>query len=132
MLIQKISETLKRRKVSSSSPSQSYSSHLVRIICKDIEDKNRDESVPPNPYDLRQHVEFAHAIAVAIWNNCPTAKWRFWAYVPDNVKKVVMDEFLYTLGDDMNEELMKLMEATLEGGYNRWCHDVEQNGAPSK
>ncbi|CAN6560707.1 unnamed protein product [Malus baccata var. baccata] len=96
-----------------------------------MEDKNWDESVPANPYDLRQHVEFAHAIVVAMGNNCPTAKWRSWTYVPDNVKKVVMDE-LYTLDNDKNEKLLKLMEAALEGGYNRWGHDVEQNGAPSK
>ncbi|KAB2594625.1 hypothetical protein D8674_036805 [Pyrus ussuriensis x Pyrus communis] len=68
-----------------------------------MEDKNRDESVLANPYDLRQHVEFAHAIA-----------------------------YKCTLDDDTNEELMKLMELALEGGYNQWRYDVKQNGAPSK
>ncbi|KAB2608348.1 hypothetical protein D8674_011516 [Pyrus ussuriensis x Pyrus communis] len=32
-----------------------------------------------NLHDLREQFEFAHAIAVAIGNNCPTAKWRSWA-----------------------------------------------------
>ncbi|TQE11500.1 hypothetical protein C1H46_002875 [Malus baccata] len=69
-----------------------------------MEDKNKDQSVPTaNPYDLRRHVEFVHAIG----------------------RK-------NTLDDDMNEELMKLMEATLKGGYKRWRYDVEQNGGPSK
>ncbi|KAB2611706.1 hypothetical protein D8674_019738 [Pyrus ussuriensis x Pyrus communis] len=27
-----------------------------------MEDKNKDQRMPANPYDLRQHVEFAHAI----------------------------------------------------------------------
>ncbi|TQE00814.1 hypothetical protein C1H46_013609 [Malus baccata] len=54
-------------------------------------------------------------------NNCPTAKWRSWKDVPENAKKAVMDELLckYTFDDDTNEQLMKLMENALEGGYNR-------------
>ncbi|CAN6560709.1 unnamed protein product [Malus baccata var. baccata] len=85
-----------------------------------------------NPYDLRQLVEFAHAIVVAMGNNCSTAEWRSRKYVHDCIKKVVMDELLYTLDDDTNKELMKLMEKALEGGYNRWRYDVKQSGAPSK
>ncbi|XP_050121244.1 uncharacterized protein LOC126598913 [Malus sylvestris] len=98
--------------------------------------KNKDESVrDTNPHDLRQHFEFAHAIAVAMGNNYPTAEWRSWKDVPENVKKVVMDELLckYTLNDDMNEQLMKLMDDALEGGYNRWRYEVLRNGpGPSK
>ncbi|TQD70164.1 hypothetical protein C1H46_044304 [Malus baccata] len=98
--------------------------------------KNKDESVHnTNPHDLRQHFEFAHAIVVAMGNNCPTAKWRSWKDVPENVKKVVMDELLckYTLNDDTNEQLMKLMDDALEGGYNRWRYEVLRNGpGPSK
>ncbi|RXI03523.1 hypothetical protein DVH24_004175 [Malus domestica] len=56
-------------------------------------------------------------------NNCSTAEWRSRKYVHDCIKKVVMDELLYTLDDDTNKELMKLMEAALEGGYNRWRYD---------
>ncbi|KAB2620790.1 hypothetical protein D8674_039548 [Pyrus ussuriensis x Pyrus communis] len=59
-----------------------------------MKDKNKDQSVPANLYDLRSHLEFAHAVGVAMWNNCPTAEWRSWKYVPENVKKVVMDELL--------------------------------------
>ncbi|KAB2597321.1 hypothetical protein D8674_000241 [Pyrus ussuriensis x Pyrus communis] len=29
-------------------------------------------------------------------NNCPTAEWCSWKYVPKNVKKAVMDELLST------------------------------------
>ncbi|KAB2601786.1 hypothetical protein D8674_002791 [Pyrus ussuriensis x Pyrus communis] len=56
-----------------------------------MEDKNQDQSVPSGPYDMRQYVEFAHAICVAIHNNCPTTNWRSWKYVLENVKNVVMD-----------------------------------------
>ncbi|KAB2619003.1 hypothetical protein D8674_014872 [Pyrus ussuriensis x Pyrus communis] len=55
--------------------------------------------------------------------------------VPGNVKKAVMDELLckYTLDDDTNEQLMKLMDDALEEGYNWWCYEVLQNGpGPSK
>ncbi|TQE12485.1 hypothetical protein C1H46_001876 [Malus baccata] len=100
-----------------------------------MEDKNKDQSVPTtNSNDLRQHFEFVHAIVVAIGNNCPTAEWRSWKYASENVKKAVMDELLckYTLDDDKNEQLMKLMENVLEGGYNRRCYDVQRNGRPSK
>ncbi|KAB2632745.1 hypothetical protein D8674_028992 [Pyrus ussuriensis x Pyrus communis] len=34
-----------------------------------MEDKNRDESMPANPYDMRQHVEFAHAIGYTLNND---------------------------------------------------------------
>ncbi|KAB2608016.1 hypothetical protein D8674_011184 [Pyrus ussuriensis x Pyrus communis] len=104
-------------------------------------DKNKDENVrDANPHDLREHFEFAHAIAIAIGNNCPIAGWRFWEDVPGNVKKAVMDELLlsickYTLEDDTNEGLMKLklMDNALEGGYNRWRYKVLRNGpGPSK
>ncbi|XP_050133390.1 uncharacterized protein LOC126609587 [Malus sylvestris] len=100
-----------------------------------MEDKNKDQSVPAaNPNDLRQHFEFTHAIVVAMGNNCPTVEWRSWKYVSENVKKAVMDELLckYTLDDDKNDHLMKLMEDALEGGYNRRCYDVQRNGGPSK
>ncbi|TQE00400.1 hypothetical protein C1H46_013973 [Malus baccata] len=50
--------------------------------------------MPANLYDLRQHVEFTHAIGVAIRNNCPIAEWRSWKYVPENVKEMVMDQLL--------------------------------------
>ncbi|TQD75453.1 hypothetical protein C1H46_039020 [Malus baccata] len=81
--------------------------------------KNKDESVSDaNPHDLREQFECAHAIDVAMGNNCPTAKWRSWEDVPENVKKAMMDELLckYTLDDDTNEQLM---DDALEGGYNR-------------
>ncbi|TQE02565.1 hypothetical protein C1H46_011799 [Malus baccata] len=85
-------------------------------------DKNKGETVrDANPHDLRDHFEFVHAIAVAMGNNCLNAKWRSWEDVPENVKKAVMEEVLckYTLDDDTNEQLMKLMDNALEGGYNR-------------
>ncbi|KAB2635622.1 hypothetical protein D8674_026156 [Pyrus ussuriensis x Pyrus communis] len=98
--------------------------------------KNKDESVRnANVHDLREHFEFVHVIAVAIGNNCPTIEWRSWENVPGNVKKVVMDELLckYTLDDDTNEQLMKLLYDALEGGYNRWHYEVLRNGPrPSK
>ncbi|KAB2622497.1 hypothetical protein D8674_024679 [Pyrus ussuriensis x Pyrus communis] len=50
-------------------------------------DINQEQSMPFGPYDMRQYVEFAHAIGVAMQNNCPTAKWHSWKYVPENVKK---------------------------------------------
>ncbi|KAB2630867.1 hypothetical protein D8674_008386 [Pyrus ussuriensis x Pyrus communis] len=99
-----------------------------------MEDKNKDQSVPAaNLNDLRQHFEFAHVIVVAMGNNCSTVEWRSWKNVPANVKKVVMDELLckYTLDDDMNKQLMKLMEDVLEGGYNRWRYEVLRNGPGS-
>ncbi|KAB2635645.1 hypothetical protein D8674_026179 [Pyrus ussuriensis x Pyrus communis] len=98
--------------------------------------KNKDESVRgANQHDLREHFEFAHAIVITMRNNCPTTEWRSWEDVPGNVKKVVMDELLckYTLDDDTNEQLMKLMYDALEGGYNRWLYEVLRNGQrPSK
>ncbi|KAB2617314.1 hypothetical protein D8674_013183 [Pyrus ussuriensis x Pyrus communis] len=97
-------------------------------------DKNKDESVrDANPHELKDHFEFAHAIAIAMGNNCPTAKWRSWEDVPGNVKKTVMDEVLckYTFDDDTNEQLMKLMDNALEGGYNRWRYEVLWNGPGS-
>ncbi|KAB2629677.1 hypothetical protein D8674_034472 [Pyrus ussuriensis x Pyrus communis] len=98
-----------------------------------MEDKNKDQSVPAaNPYDLRQHFAFMHAIVVAMRNNCPTAEWRSKKFMPENVKKAVMDELLYTLDDETNEQLLKLMEDALKGCYNWWRYDVEPNGAPSK
>ncbi|XP_050120545.1 uncharacterized protein LOC126597759 [Malus sylvestris] len=99
-------------------------------------DKNKDESVrDANSHDLRDHFEFAHVIVAAIGNNCPTAEWHSWEDVPGNVKKVVMDELLckYTLDDDTNEQLIKLMDGALEGGYNRGRYEVLRNGpGPSK
>ncbi|KAB2606188.1 hypothetical protein D8674_005905 [Pyrus ussuriensis x Pyrus communis] len=93
------------------------------ITKKEMEDKNKDQSVTDvNPNDLRQHFQFAHAIAVAMGNNCSTAEWRSWKDVPENAKKAVMEELL----------LMKLMEDALEGGHNRWRYEVQQNGGPSK
>ncbi|KAB2625936.1 hypothetical protein D8674_017596 [Pyrus ussuriensis x Pyrus communis] len=68
-----------------------------------MEDKNKDQSLPANPYDLRQHVQFAQAIGRE-----------------------------YTLDDDMNEELTKLMKVAFAGGYQRWCYYVKGNGGPSK
>ncbi|KAB2596023.1 hypothetical protein D8674_031473 [Pyrus ussuriensis x Pyrus communis] len=99
-------------------------------------DKNKVESVrDANLHDLRDHFEFAHAIVVAMGNNCLIAEWRSWEDVPGNVKKVVMDELLckYTLDDDTNEQLMKLKDGALEGGFNQWCYEVLRNGSgPSK
>ncbi|KAB2608328.1 hypothetical protein D8674_011496 [Pyrus ussuriensis x Pyrus communis] len=94
-------------------------SRLVRgvLMLKTVvmEDKNRDQSVPvANSNDLRQHFKFAHAIVVAIGDNCPTAEWCSWKDVPQNVKKAMMDELL----------LVKLMEDALEGGYNQWHYEV--------
>ncbi|TQD93460.1 hypothetical protein C1H46_020928 [Malus baccata] len=97
-------------------------------------DKNRSETLlDANPHDLRDHFEFAHVIAIAMGNNCPTAEWHSWEDVLGNVNKVVMDEVLckYTLDDDTNEQLMKLMDNGLEGGYNRWRYEVLQNGLGS-
>ncbi|KAM2391115.1 hypothetical protein ACFX1X_034766 [Malus domestica] len=97
-------------------------------------DKNKGETVrDANPHDLRDHFEFVHAITVAMGNNCLTAEWRSWEDVPGNVKKTVMDEVLckYTLDDDTNEQLMKLMDNALEGGYNRLCYQVLWNGPRS-
>ncbi|TQE05348.1 hypothetical protein C1H46_009041 [Malus baccata] len=68
--------------------------------------------MPSGPYDMRQYVEFAHGIGVAMQNNCPTAEWYPWKYVPENVKKAVMDQLL--------------------GGYKCWRYDVERNGGPVK
>ncbi|KAB2612430.1 hypothetical protein D8674_034746 [Pyrus ussuriensis x Pyrus communis] len=66
-----------------------------------MEDKNKNQSVPAtNPNDLRQHFEFAHAIVVAMGNNCPIAEWCSWKYVPENVKKAVMDELLVSKNMD--------------------------------
>ena len=63
-----------------------------------MEDKNKDQSVTDSdPNDLRQHSLFAHAIAVAMGNNCPTVEWRSWKDVPGNVKKVVIDELLVSI-----------------------------------
>ena len=62
-----------------------------------MKDKNKDQSVPANPNDLRQHVEFVHAIDISMGNNCPTAEWRSWKNVPENVKKAVMDELLVSI-----------------------------------
>ena len=59
-----------------------------------MEDKNQEQSKAPGPYDMRQYVEFAHAIGVAMRNNCPTAEWRSWKHVPKNVKKAVIDQLL--------------------------------------
>ncbi|KAB2619903.1 hypothetical protein D8674_037469 [Pyrus ussuriensis x Pyrus communis] len=101
---------------------------------KKVFDKNKDQSLhATNLNDPRQLFQFAHAIAIAMGNNCPTAEYRSWKNVPENVKKAMMDELLYTLDDDTNEHLMKLMEDALEGGYNRWCYEVLRNGQrPSK
>ncbi|TQD71434.1 hypothetical protein C1H46_043031 [Malus baccata] len=61
-------------------------------------DKNKDENVrDANPHDLREHFEFAHAIVVAMGNNCPTTEWHSWKDIAGNVKKVVMDELLYDI-----------------------------------
>ncbi|CAN6713178.1 unnamed protein product [Malus baccata var. baccata] len=85
-----------------------------------MEDKNREQSMPSGPYDMSQYVEFAYAIDVAMQTNCPTAEWHSWKYVLENAKKACN----YTL-DEMNEELMKLMEEALKGGYKRWRYAVE-------
>ncbi|KAB2611265.1 hypothetical protein D8674_019297 [Pyrus ussuriensis x Pyrus communis] len=96
-------------------------------------DKNKDENVcDTKPHDLKDHFEFAHAIVVAMGNNCPTAEWSSWEDVPGNVKKAVMNELLckYTLDDNTNEQLM---DGVLDGGYNRWRYEVLRNGlGPSK
>ncbi|KAM1236827.1 hypothetical protein PS2_037623 [Malus domestica] len=97
-------------------------------------DKNKDESVHDAvPHDLREHFEFAHVIDVAMGNNCPTAEWRSWEDVPGNVKKAVMDELLckYVFDDERKEQLMKLLEDALEGGYNQWHYEVLRNGPGS-
>ncbi|TQE14137.1 hypothetical protein C1H46_000056 [Malus baccata] len=69
----------------------------------------------------------------AMQNNCPTAEWRSWNFVPEDVKKAVMNQLLcnYTL-DDTNEELMKLMDEALKRGYRQWRYDVERNGGPAE
>ncbi|TQD78693.1 hypothetical protein C1H46_035744 [Malus baccata] len=99
-------------------------------------DKNKDQSVPvANLNDLKQHFEFAHTIAIAMGNNCPTTEWRSWKDVPVNVKKAMMDELLckYIVDDDTNKQLMKLMDDALERGYNQWRYEVLRNGPePSK
>ncbi|KAB2629092.1 serine hydroxymethyltransferase 7-like [Pyrus ussuriensis x Pyrus communis] len=61
-------------------------------------DKSKDESVrEANSHELREHFEFAHAIAIAMGNNCPTTEWRSWEDVPGNVKKAMMDELLVSI-----------------------------------
>ena len=71
---------------------------LQNFVCARMADKNKDESVPDtNPHDLRDHFEFAHAITVAMGNNCSTVEWCSWEDVPENVKKVVMDEVLVSI-----------------------------------
>ncbi|CAN6579442.1 unnamed protein product [Malus baccata var. baccata] len=56
-------------------------------------------------------------------NNCPTAGGILGTMCPG----------IYMLDDDTNEQLMKLMEDALEGGYNRWRYEVLRNGlGPSK
>ncbi|KAB2632640.1 hypothetical protein D8674_028887 [Pyrus ussuriensis x Pyrus communis] len=100
-----------------------------------MEDKNKDDNVTnADPNDFRQHFQFAHAIAVAMGNNCPIAEWCSRKDVPENAKKAMMDELLckYTLDDDTNEQLMKLMKDALEGGYNWWHYEVQWNGGPLK
>ncbi|KAB2625837.1 serine hydroxymethyltransferase 7-like [Pyrus ussuriensis x Pyrus communis] len=62
-----------------------------------MDDKNRDQRMLANLYDMRQHVEFAHAIGVAMQNNCPIVEWRSWKYVPENLKKAVMDQLLVSI-----------------------------------
>ncbi|RXH80656.1 hypothetical protein DVH24_004570 [Malus domestica] len=66
-------------------------------------------------------------------NNCPTAEWNSWKFVPEDVKKAVMDQLLcnYTL-DDSNEELMKLMDEVLKMGYKQCRYDVKWNGGPAE
>ncbi|KAB2602928.1 hypothetical protein D8674_003933 [Pyrus ussuriensis x Pyrus communis] len=59
-----------------------------------MEDKNQEQSMPSEPYDMRQYVEFEQTISVAMWNNCPTVEWCSWKYVLKNVKKAVMDLLL--------------------------------------
>ncbi|XP_050122223.1 uncharacterized protein LOC126599815 [Malus sylvestris] len=81
-----------------------------------MEDKKKDHTVAEvDLNDLRQHFWFVYAIAVAMGNNCPTAEWHSWKDVLENEKKVVKDELLckYTLDDDTNEHLMKLIEDAL-------------------
>ena len=46
---------------------------------------------------MREHFEFAHAIAGAMGNNCPTSEWRSREDVSGNVKKAVMDELLVSI-----------------------------------
>ncbi|KAB2608930.1 serine hydroxymethyltransferase 7-like [Pyrus ussuriensis x Pyrus communis] len=51
---------------------------------------------------MRQYVEFAHAIGVAMRNNCPTIEWHSWKYVSENVKKAVMDQLLVSVANVEN------------------------------
>ncbi|KAM1634263.1 hypothetical protein ACFX1S_012629 [Malus domestica] len=72
-----------------------------------MEDKNKDDNVTDaDPNNLMHHFHFAHAIVVAMGNNCPIAEWRSWKDVPENAKKAVMDALLckYTLDDDTNKQ----------------------------
>ncbi|RXH71358.1 hypothetical protein DVH24_018713 [Malus domestica] len=73
---------------------------------------------------MKQYVEFAHVIGVAMPNNYPNAEWRSWKYVLDNVKKAVMDQLLV--------KMMNLMDEALKRGYKQWRYDVERNGGPAE
>ena len=50
---------------------------LHNFVHAEMVDRKNDKSVrDTNPHDLREHFEFAHAIAVDMGNNCPIAEWR--------------------------------------------------------
>ncbi|XP_050106825.1 uncharacterized protein LOC126586165 isoform X2 [Malus sylvestris] len=74
--------------------------------------------MPSGSYDMRQYVEFAHAIGVAMQNNCPTAEWYPWKYVPENVKKAVMDQLLIIIN--------LFFDCWYNGRW--WCAFVKDNG----
>ncbi|KAB2635112.1 hypothetical protein D8674_025646 [Pyrus ussuriensis x Pyrus communis] len=59
-----------------------------------MEERNWQQSMPPDPHDMTKYVEFGHVIGVAMRNNCHFAEWRSWKYVPVDVRKVVMDQLL--------------------------------------
>ncbi|KAB2597197.1 hypothetical protein D8674_000117 [Pyrus ussuriensis x Pyrus communis] len=46
---------------------------------------------------MKQYVEFAHSICLAMQNNCPTIEWRFWKFVREDMKKAVMDQLLVSV-----------------------------------
>ncbi|RXH97642.1 hypothetical protein DVH24_009967 [Malus domestica] len=91
-------------------------------------------SSPFGPHDMMQHMEFACSICLAMQDNCPTAEWRSWKFVPEDAKKAMMDELLcnYTL-DEMNKELVKLIEEALKkvtsNGIMMWSGMEDQRSS---
>ncbi|KAB2597352.1 hypothetical protein D8674_000272 [Pyrus ussuriensis x Pyrus communis] len=77
--------------------------------------------MPSGPYDMRQYVEFAHTIGVAMKNNFP-AEWRSWKYVLENVKKVHHYD-LTNLNANQNQYINNLCA----GRFTQWKSDLPKH-----